>query len=212
MQRVLPINHNGLTCLFPGVSSYSLPKTQSSPDPKLQTLWILGDSQAERLFISITNGPLCKEIFRTCNLTKMWTYAWPSVQPVAWDNKDFNPQQVIDLVRKVLEKPEMNENSAMVLNLGLHYIESTSLANYRHLLNGVRDLLNEGNAETGDLKHKAHIIWRRGMCLFLTWCHRLICIILCLLKYACKEVCDVKPRIDPCPYLLGRGPDDGQIS
>ena len=66
----------------------------------------------------------------------------------------------MDLVRKVLEKSEMNENSAMVLNLGLHYIESTSLANYRHLLNGVIDLLNERNAETGDLKHKARIIWK----------------------------------------------------
>lgn len=90
----------------------------------------------------------------------MWTYAWPSVTPVAWDDKDFNPQQVVDLVRRVLEKPEMNENSAMVLNLGLHYIESTSLANYRQLLNGVIDLLNERHAETGDSKHKARIIWK----------------------------------------------------
>ena len=32
-------------------------------------------------------------------------------------------------------------------------------------------------------------------------CHRLICIILCLCKYACKEVCDAKSRIDPCPLL-----------
>lgn len=90
----------------------------------------------------------------------MWTYAWPSVTPVAWDDKDFDPQQVVDLVRKVLEKPEMNENSAMVLNLGLHYIESTNFTNYCQLLNGVIDLLNERNAETGDLKHKARIIWK----------------------------------------------------
>lgn len=90
----------------------------------------------------------------------MWTYAWPSVTPLAWDDKDFDAQKVVDLVRKVLEKPEMNENSAMVLNLGLHYIESTSLANYRQLLKGVLDLLNERNAETGDLKHKARIIWK----------------------------------------------------
>ncbi|XP_020618883.1 uncharacterized protein LOC110056713 [Orbicella faveolata] len=143
-----------------GISNDPQLKTLSSPGPKLQTLWIFGDSQAERLYLSIKNGTLCKEIFKTCNLTKMWTYAWPSVTPVAWDDKDFNPQQVVDLVRRVLEKPEMNENSAMVLNLGLHYIESTSLANYRQLLNGVIDLLNERNAETGDSKHKARIIWK----------------------------------------------------
>ena len=90
----------------------------------------------------------------------MWTYAWPSIQPVAWDHKDFDPQQVVDLVRRVLEKPEMNGNSAMVLNLGLHYIESTSLANYRDLLNGIIDLFNERDTETGDLRHKARIIWK----------------------------------------------------
>ena len=29
---------------------------------------------------------------------------------------------------------------------------------------------------------------------------------------ACKEVCDVKPAIDLCPYYLGRGNDNGLIS
>lgn len=152
--------NNGLTFyLFQGISSYPQLK-MLSPDSKLQTLWIFGDSQAERLYLSIKEGPLCKEIFKTCNLTKMWTYAWPRITPVAWDDKDFDPQKVIDLVRRVLENPEMNENSAMVLNLGLHYIESTSLTNYRELLNGVIDLLNERNNETGDLRHKARIIWK----------------------------------------------------
>ena len=40
-----------------------------------------------------------------------------------------------------------------------------------------------------------------GMGLFLVWCHRLICIVLSLCKHACKEVCDVKPGIDPYPFL-----------
>ena len=146
--------------MFPGISNYSQLKTLHSSGPKRQTLWIFGDSQAERLYLSIKDGSLCEGIFKTCNLTKLWTYAWPSVTPLAWDDKDFDPHQVVDLVRKVLEKPEMNENSAMVLNLGLHYIENTNLANYRQLLKGVLDLLNERDAETGDLKHKARIIWK----------------------------------------------------
>ena len=40
-----------------------------------------------------------------------------------------------------------------------------------------------------------------GMGLFLVWRHRLICIVLSLCKQACKEVCDVKPGIDPYPLL-----------
>ena len=39
------------------------------------------------------------------------------------------------------------------------------------------------------------------MGLFLVWRHRLICIVVILYKHACKEVCDVKPRIDPYPLL-----------
>ncbi|KAJ7318450.1 hypothetical protein OS493_037929 [Desmophyllum pertusum] len=129
--------------------------------PKLETLWIFGDSQAERLHVSIKDGPLCREVFKTCNLSKMWVYPWPSIQPVAWDDKDFDHQQVLDHVRGVLERPEMNhENSAMILNLGLHYIESTSLVNYQLLMNGVIDLLNERDTETGELKHKARVIWK----------------------------------------------------
>ena len=54
----------------------------------------------------------------------------------------------------------MNENSAMILNLGLHYMESTSLANYWILLKGVIDLLNEGNKGNGELRYKTHVIWK----------------------------------------------------
>ena len=42
----------------------------------------------------------------------------------------------------------------------------------------------------------------RGMGLFLVWCHKLICIVLSLCKHACKEVCDIKQRIDPYPLLV----------
>ena len=39
------------------------------------------------------------------------------------------------------------------------------------------------------------------MGLFLVWRHRLICILSSLCKHACKEVCDVKQGVDPCPLL-----------
>ena len=129
--------------------------------PKLETLWIFGDSHSERLHVSIKDGPLCTKIFKVCHLSKMWVYPWPSVQPVAWDDKDFDHKQILLHIRRVLEKPEMNnENSAMILNLGLHYIESTSFTNYRILLDGVLNLLNERNRKTGELKYKARVIWK----------------------------------------------------
>ena len=148
----------GIT-FFIGVSTF--PRRTNITAPKFETLWIFGDSQAERLHVSIQDTPLCTETFKSCNLSKMWVYPWPRVQPVAWDDKDFDFQQILDHIRDVLERTQMNnENSAMILNLGLHYIESTNFTNYQRLLNGVVDLLNERNPETGELKYKARVIWK----------------------------------------------------
>lgn len=140
------------------ISNHS--RFKSTSPRKLGTLWLFGDSNAERLYVSLKDGPLCNEVFKICNLSKMWVYPWPSIQPVAWDDMDFEPQQILVHIREVLERPEMNENSAMILNLGLHYMESTSLANYRILLKGVIDLLNERNKGNGELRYKTRVIWK----------------------------------------------------
>ena len=80
---------------------------------------------------------------------------------MAWDNKDFDYHQILDYLHGILGRPEMNkENSVMILNLGLHYMESTSFTNYQLLMNGVLHLLNEKNTETGELKHKTRVIWK----------------------------------------------------
>ena len=54
----------------------------------------------------------------------------------------------------------MSENSVLILNLGLHYMESIRLQDYRILLLKVIDLLNERNKGTGELKHKARVVWK----------------------------------------------------
>ena len=56
--------------------------------------------------------------------------------------------------------------------------------------------------------HLFHDRAKRGMGLVLVLRHKPICIAVSLCKHACKEVCDVKPGLDPCP-LQGSGTDDG---
>ena len=124
--------------------------------PKLEKLWIYGDSQAERLHLSITDGSLCTEIFKSCNLGKMWVYPY-SGQFSKWDHKDFYESIILGSLRVVLERTYMSENSVLILNLGLHYMESIRLQDYRILLLKVIDLLNERNKGTGELKHKARV-------------------------------------------------------
>ena len=77
-----------------------------------------------------------------------------------WDSKDYDDAIILDNLREVLERPDMNENSVLILNLGLHYMESVRLQDYRILIMKVIDLLNERDKETGELKHKARVIWK----------------------------------------------------
>lgn len=109
--------------------------------------------------MSIRGGPLCTEIFKSCNLSKLWVYPYKGEVP-PWDTKDFDDQIIVDDLRRILELPEMKENSAMILNLGLHYTESVSFSEYQILLQKVVDLLNERDRETGELKYKARVIWK----------------------------------------------------
>ena len=109
--------------------------------------------------MSIQDGPLCTEIFKSCNLSKMWVYPYKEQVP-PWDKKDFNDNIILDDLRGILERSDMKENSVMVLNLGLHYMESASLRDYQILLHKVVELLEEKDSNTGELKHKTRVIWK----------------------------------------------------
>ena len=122
-------------------------------------LWIYGDSQAERLHMSIQDGPLCREVFQSCHLSKLWVYPYQGERP-SWDNKDFNDQIILDDLRGILELPAMKENSVLILNLGLHYMESVSFREYRRLLEKVLHLLNKTESESGELRYKTRVIWK----------------------------------------------------
>ena len=52
----------------------------------------------------------------------------------------------------------------------------------------------------------------RGLALFLILRHRLIYMALTLCEHACKTVCDVKSRIDPCPSPARSWDKEYQIS
>lgn len=141
------------------VPGHTKPMKLGITAPKLEKLWIYGDSQAERLHLSIKDGPLCTEIFKSCNLSKMWVYPYSGKFP-KWDDQDFDKSIILDSLRVVLERPDMSENSVLILNLGLHYMESIRLQDYRIILLKVIDLLNERNKGTGELKHKARVVWK----------------------------------------------------
>ena len=153
-------NNNNCVIVPQEIPTHSQEKnSEMSVKRRLRTLWIYGDSQAERLHMSILDGPLCREIFQSCNLSKLWVYPYKGERP-PWDNKDFNDQIVVEDLRRILEQPEMDENSVLILNLGLHYMESVSFREYQRLLNKVLNLLKEREGVSGQLKYNTRVIWK----------------------------------------------------
>lgn len=89
----------------------------------------------------------------------MWVYPYDKQFP-PWDDKDYDYNVILDSLRAVLGRPEMNKNSVMILNLGLHYLESTTFQDYQLLIRKVIDILKERNKETGELKYQTRVIWK----------------------------------------------------
>ena len=139
-------------------------KSQTSKEekPHFSRLLIYGDSQADRLHESLKNTPVCTEMFQSCAVRKMWVYGYTAEFP-KWNKLDFDYKQIVVDLRKQLEDPTMDEHSVLLINLGLHYVDSTNFSNYQKLLDGILNLFNEKiQGEDGKeiLKHRARIIWK----------------------------------------------------
>ncbi|XP_028409585.1 uncharacterized protein LOC114532311 isoform X2 [Dendronephthya gigantea] len=124
--------------------------------PLYNTLWIYGDSQAKRMYEEVQNTSLCKTIFRVCKLSSNWVYAYEGEMP-RQDDLDFDYKRITNDIKRVLDVEEMSENSVMVLNLGLHFVQATNFSNYIKLLRGVVDVIETRQREG---KKNVRLIWK----------------------------------------------------
>ena len=149
--------------IFPSISERLF---KNSPRDKKGTLWIYGDSLALRFYDSIYYTPLCGEIFKACNLTYSWVYNM--LEPVEIEKYkrnylDFDPSRVLQELSEVLYLPEMDEDSVIILNCGLHYVSALKFATYRKLIDDIINLFKETWVnEDGvvELKFKGKLIWK----------------------------------------------------
>lgn len=123
-----------------------------SDSSSYNTLWIYGDSQARRMYNEVINTTLCRSIFKSCKVSTNWVYTYREEQP-SQDDLDFDHKKITKDIKNVLERPEMSDNSVMVLNLGLHFLHSTNFSNYVKLLRGVVGLF-EGKRQS------VRMIWK----------------------------------------------------
>lgn len=81
------------------------------------------------------------------------------------DDFDFDAERVISFIKQALELPRMNTpDSTLVLNQGLHYLDTVNFTTYQGLLERVLDLFfvnqtidSQGKAQP---RYKTNLIWK----------------------------------------------------
>lgn len=111
--------------------------------------WIYGDSVGDFFFRAIWNTPFCKELFHTCQHTYNWVYKLPRGKPpssalLKYDFRDFDEERLIHEITDVITNSMMTgEESAMLLNLGLHYSMGISVVQLIQLMDKVSATLRD---------------------------------------------------------------------
>ena len=63
-------------------------------------------------------------------------------------------------VSDVISQPIFDRNSVIILNAGLHYLESTNFTNYQKSIDAVIRLFQEGRTAGGDFSFPGNMIWK----------------------------------------------------
>lgn len=109
---------------------------------------------------------LCQDIFKRCNFSYNWIYPVTNVTAAKKenDNLDYDNKRVLQSFRRVAYDPEMDENSAIIMNFGLHFVESTNFTMYKKLIDGlVKVLTDEERDLTSNVtrpKFPGTVIWK----------------------------------------------------
>ena len=93
---------------------------------------------------SLRQRKLCREIFSDCNFSYNWIYPVKNVTVARKenDNLDYNNERVLLNFRRELQRPGMKNNSAIIFNFGLHFVESINFTSYKKLIDGVGNELD----------------------------------------------------------------------
>lgn len=136
---------------------------------KKGTLWIYGDSNGDFFFKLIRTRPLCRQTFQRCNSTYNWVYNLPggnqTIGKLLNDDLDFSVDRILKEISEVLNDTTMRRDnqSVIILNLGLHYVQNINFTKYRELIDRTIQLFKGGEGgEVGDIgrNYQGQMIWK----------------------------------------------------
>jgi len=109
---------------------------------------------------------LCRNIFKRCNYSYNWIYpvANVTVAKKKTDDYDYRNERVLQSFRRIVYDPQMDENSAIIMNFGLHFVESTNFTNYKKLIDGLVKVLTDEETDAASNvtrpKFRGTVIWK----------------------------------------------------
>ena len=105
---------------------------------------------------------ICGGIFETCKYSYNWIYEIrnATLAKTQRDELDIDITRIIKDFNQTLQEDETNnKHSVVIVNFGLHFVESTNFSNYRKLIGEFVKLANRRNVH-GELLFKGKFIWK----------------------------------------------------
>ena len=105
---------------------------------------------------------VCGGIFRSCSFSYNWIYQVGNitVAKTMRDDNDIDITRILyDFVRTINDSKFNNERSLVIVNFGLHFVESTNFSNYQRLVDGIAKILTDKDI-TGQNKYKGRVVWK----------------------------------------------------
>ncbi|XP_067031126.1 uncharacterized protein [Acropora muricata] len=119
-------------------------------------LWVYGDSLNRYFYQSILNRPLCWQVFRACYHTMLWVYALKESAAdemnLMFGGKPISILRILSELQDVVTRTDMDQDSALILNAGVHLLKSASFYNYQKIINGFISVLKR--------YYRGTVIWK----------------------------------------------------
>ena len=119
-------------------------------------LWVYGDSLNRYFFHSISKRPLCSQVFRACYHTMLWVYVLTQSaadeMSLMFGGRPISISRILNELRNVVTRFDMDQDSALILNAGVHLLKSTSFYNYQKIIDSFISLLKR--------YYRGTVIWK----------------------------------------------------
>ncbi|XP_068683602.1 uncharacterized protein [Montipora foliosa] len=119
-------------------------------------LWVYGDSLNRYFFQSISKRPLCWQVFRACYHTMLWVYVLTQSaadeMSLMFGGRPISISRILNELRNVVTRFDMDQDSALILNAGVHLLKSTSFHNYQKIIDGFISVLKR--------YYRGTVIWK----------------------------------------------------